>query len=59
MRQSTNSPESETEKQTIPTDTADLPKPSAWDVCLLELQLVGLFLVVLFVLWGIHYLQNR
>jgi hypothetical protein len=59
MRQSTHSLASETGKQTTPTDTADLPKPSAWDVCLLELQLVGLFLAVLFLLWGIHYLQNR
>jgi hypothetical protein len=64
MRQSTNLPEREMVKPTIPTDTAEIPKPSPRDQFLLELKLTGFILTVLSVIWlgvmwGLYYFQSH
>jgi hypothetical protein len=59
MQQNTNLTESEMERQTIPTDTAEIPKLSPWDEFLLELKFVGFALAILGLILGINYLQSR
>jgi hypothetical protein len=59
MRQSTNPTEIGTKKKTIPTDTAEIPKPSPREEFLRELKLFGFALAILVLILGINYLQSR
>jgi hypothetical protein len=47
-----------TEKQLIPSDTAELPKPSRWEEFVLTLKLMGFAAVVLALIWAIEVFKN-
>jgi hypothetical protein len=46
------------EKETAPADTAELPRRSHCEDFRLTLQLIGIVLVVLGVIWGIEYWKS-
>lgn len=48
-----------TNARVVLTDAGDLPKRSRRDDFFLTLKLVGIAIIILSVIWGIEYLQNR